>query len=202
MTDADNTIAGDSVISPRLRQYIKRHGDKLREDLGTKIDSLFAQWSTRMEAKIQESIIRAQQGPTISEAIESLREEVRLLSEAVRETNRRLDRLATSVDRRFELYLGHIRTIATRATEPTRARDEQGRLIDPLLTAVETRRCLLGITQRRLAEILQVNYRSLSKWISGQRGVSAPETRSLMLQWLDTTETDAKAAMDRLKDWE
>jgi hypothetical protein len=201
MTDADNTIAGDSVISPRLRQYIKRHGDKLREDLGTKIDSLFAQWSTRMEAKIQESIIRAQQGPTISEAIESLREEVRLLSEAVRETNRRLDRLATSVDKRFELYLGHIRTMATRATEPTRARDEQGRLIDPLLTAVETRRCLLGITQRRLAVILQADPRQLTKWLGRKVAPSTP-IRDLMQKWMDATEADAKVAMDRLKDWE
>jgi hypothetical protein len=130
-----------------------------------------------------------------------LREEVRLLSEAVRETNRRLDRLATSVDKRFELYLGHIRTMATRATEPTRARDEQGRLIDPLLTAVETRRCLLGITQRRLAVILQADPRQLTKWLGRKVAPSTP-IRDLMQKWMDATEADAKVAMDRLKDWE
>lgn len=198
----DPVVHGDNAISPRLRKYIQRHDEKLREDLGAKIDSLFSQWDAKMEARIKEAVATAQQGRTAGAADDRLREDVRLLGEAVRGLRRDIDRLATSVDLRFTRVLGHIGAQARRAAEPTRARDEQGRLVDPLLTAVETRRRLLGVTQRGLAEILQVHYRALSKWMSRQRAVSSKETRALMQQWLDVTEDDARVAEMRAQEAE
>ncbi|MFA7329819.1 MAG: hypothetical protein WC326_01980 [Candidatus Delongbacteria bacterium] len=197
----DPVVHGDNAISPRLRKYIQRHDEKLREDLGAKIDSLFSQWDARMEARVKEAVATAQQGRTAGTADDRLREDVRLLGEAVRGLRRDIDRLATSVNLRFERVLGHIGAQARRATEPTRARDEQGRLVDPLLTAVETRRRLLGVTQRRLAEILQADPSLCSRWL-GRRVMPSAQTRNLMQQWLDATEADARSAMDRLKNWQ
>ena len=203
MTDADiQAVAGDNAISPRLRQYIKRHDEKLREELGAKIDGLFAQMAERADERIAAAVAKAQQGPGASAAIERLREDVRLLAEGVRVLGQRIDRLATSADLRFKSVLGHIGDQARAAgAAPVRARDDQGRLVDPLLTAVETRRRLLGMTQRRLAEILQVRTPALSKWISGHRAASSHDTRNLMQQWLDATDAEAKVALDRLMDW-
>lgn len=199
--DIDGAVHGDSAISPRLRQYIKRHDDKLREDLGAKIDSLFIQWTDKMEARITAAVAKAQQGQVAGAADDRLREDVRLLGDGIRGLRRDNERLATSIDLRLKSILGHIGDQARRATEPTRARDAQGRLADPLLTAVEARRRLLDLSQRRLAEILQVDARQLTKWLGRKVSPSAP-VRSMMQQWLDATEADARAAMDRLKSWE
>lgn len=193
----DQLPIGDGAISPRLRKYIQRHDEKLREDLGAKMDALFAQQAERMDAKIQESITRAQHGPGVTAAIEDLREELRRLREGILSVKRDVDRLATSVDKRFELYLRHAREAARRATEPTRARDEQGRLIDPLLIAVETRRRLLGITQRGLAKILQADPSLCSRWLGRHVSPSQP-TRDSMRQWLDDTDADAEIMRQQL----
>lgn len=201
MTDTDNqVVAGDGAISPRLRKYIQRHDEKLREDLGAKIDGLFAQWADKMEARLAAAVAKAQQGPGASAAIERLREDIRLLGEGIQCLRRDDERLATSFDLRFKSILGHIGDQARRAAEPTRARDAHGRLVDPLLTAVETRRRLLGVTQRRLAEILQAGPSLCSRWL-GRRVMPSAQIRAQMQQWLDVTEADAQAAVDRLKSW-
>jgi hypothetical protein len=187
-------------ISPRLLRHLRYREGKLRQEFAQQIDQALREGEERLLARLGAAPGSSQAAPA-GEELAAMRRDIKHLQQAVAETNRRLDRLATSVDMRFERVLGHIGDQARRAAEPTRARDAQGRLVDALLTAVETRQRLLGMTQRQVAEILQVHFRSLSKWLHHQHAVSCQETRDRMQQWLDATEGDAQAALDRLKDW-
>lgn len=201
MTDLNQDDIQDvSAISPRLLRHLRYREGKLRQEFAQQIDRALREGEERLLARLGAAPGISQAAPA-GEELAAMRRDIKHLQQAVAETNRRLDRLATSVDLRFKSVLGHIGDQARRSAEPTRTRDEQGRLVDPLLTAVETRRRLLGMTQRRLAEILQVHYRSLSKWLHHRHAPSCPDTRALMQQWLHATEADAQAAMDRLKNW-
>lgn len=196
MTDhSDPEILDAQAISPRLLRYLRRRDEKLKEEIAQKMDLGFQQLEERLVARFGAA-------PRACDDLAAMRRDIQYLKQGLAGTNRKLDLLAKSVDLRFKSVLGHIGDQARRASTPTRARDEQGRLVDPLLTAVETRRRLLGVNQRSLAVILQVHYRSLSKWLNHRHATSSVETRSMMQQWLDATEADARAALERLKDWE
>jgi hypothetical protein len=193
--EADRPLPGDEAISPRILRHLRHREQRLKEDLGAKLDQLVAQLESRLAARLGTSSGAA--APAAGADLLSLRRDLKDLQVSVRETNRRIDELVVGVDRRFGLVLTRARAAAGRGA-PTRQRDAQGRLVDELLIAVEDRRRLLNLTQRQLAEILLVDPRALSKWMKRERSTADGETRSRMRHWLDATDSDATATLSRL----
>lgn len=173
MLDTPHTVFHTEPLSPRLLRYLQRRELRLKEEIGSMITSALESW-------------RAQH------------QDLTTVRRALQELDRRLRRLEEHTNARFELIEHRRRLAAAKDRGPTRERDQEGRLVDHLLTAVEDRRRLLGMRQRQLARLLCVDHRQLTKWLARKVSPSSITIRESMKEWLEATDEDARRLRERL----
>jgi DNA-binding transcriptional regulator YiaG len=176
MTDQDHVVIHEEPLTDTLRRYLQRRRQQDNEEMAARIDTGLA--------SIRQNL------PGLQD-----KELARRISALERKLNAHLDRHASQ-----EKYLAKLNRY-----KKTRDRDEQGRLQDQLLIDLERRRVLLKLTQRQLAEILFVDLRSLSKWLTRKVSPQMAATRQKMEGWLKETEAEAvlldKRLADELAEW-
>ena len=173
MQDIPHTVFHVEPISPRLLRYLQRREQRLKEEIGSMITTALDSWRTQHHDQA-----------TVHRALQEL--------------DRRLRRLEEHMNTRFDQIEHRRRLAAAKDRGPTRERDQEGRLVDHLLTAVEDRRRLLGLKQRQLARLFDVDPRQLTKWLARKVSLSSTSTRERMNDWLDSTDLDASRIRKRL----
>ena len=173
MLDTPHTVFHTEPLSPRLLRYLQRRELRLKEEIASMVSTALASWRSQHQ-------------------------DLTPIHRALQELDRRLKRLEEHTNARFEQIEHRRRLAAVKDRGPTRDRDREGRLVDHLLTAVEDRRRLLGVKQRQLARILDVDHRQLTKWLARKVSPCNATTRERMKDWLDATDEDAKRLRCRL----
>lgn len=173
MLDTPHTVFHMEPLSPRLLRYLQRRELRLKEEIGSMITTALDSWRVQHQ-------------------------DLTTVHRALQELDRRLRRLEEHTNARFELIEHRRRLAAAKDRGPTRERDQEGRLVDHLLTAVEDRRRLLGMRQRQLARLLQVDPCQLSKWLARKVSPSSTDLRDRLKEWLESTDEDARRLHQRL----
>ena len=173
MLDTPHAVFHTEPLSPRLLRYLQRRELRLKEEIGSMITLALESWRSQHQ-------------------------DLTPIHRALQELSQRLRRLEEHTNARFDQIEHRRRLAAAKDRGSTRERDQEGRLVDHLLTAVEDRRVLLHMKQRQLARILDVDHRQLTKWLARKVSPSNSTTRERMKDWLAATDEDARRLKLRL----